>query len=921
MSELVPITLPSGEAATVPKADLAQALAAGATTRGGETQSTSSEESGGLLGQAAAAVLGAGSTATFGLTDKLAREIPYIIGGEPAAREVTSQLRMVRERNPYSTMAGEFGGLLVNPEAISGAGEAAAAPIAARVGEGLLGKAATSAVRVGFESSLLGAQHEITEESLGNHDLNAQAIWTEAGKEGLLGAGLGFTGGLLWHGSGLGKVSESILSKRPGPMSAATLDELAGGVEGAGAGVRDHAARAEKMIEDLRATGATTDQAVDMVKGLDDAAKARGHTASEGKGLVDWANEQIAAAHEAKNPERAQLIRDYYAKAVKGIETGMSDVDRTALEMSKRGTSVLRNIDDIANEAQFTMKPERFAKLVNPENAAGQVDAVNSFLQDTDRMLSFWESTADAGGMSGAIKKLRRQHTDMSDAVYNMVNSGGGPEMSRDLFIRFNRFKQALDGYIPYGRLPGTVIEGKAAFFGLPEAVLGTRNLETGVYEDGILPLANRARGLLEDEAIWGEAGAAQARENKTFSDMLPRFQDFKSTYGANIDQAQGVRIPEIDFAKTRSVLDSISGNAEVDEALQPIKSARATIDGMRARIAALREGGELTESQMSKLARGESDLAAFEASLNGAMKEAAKVNRVKAAVLEEGHSGMGGLLGAALDVVNRPMATAKRLGEIQHTVNKVLGGVKELLGDFAAKAKVSSTDGVAARDVTPRTSADIIKDVERVREIARNPAQLEMAANRMVGDLSRYAPKTADALRLTAMRYLLYLAQTSPVPSVSSTSGFGGTPTPRYSDIALHEWEGKRIAGADARDLLVDMRHGKLDRDSIEAARYVAPEMFRELQSLAQEQLDKAKARGELDHWPYQQQALMASLLDVHADDTFKPDFMLAMKAARAMPEPSQQQTTPPPKRGPSGPVAPPQWLQTQAQMIEGGM
>jgi hypothetical protein len=446
-----------------------------------------------------------------------------------------------------------------------------------------------------------------------------------------------------------------------------------------------------------------------------------------------------------------------------------------------------------------------------------------------------------------------------------------------------DNLKRALDGYAKWGRAPGVLPEGSLSptRFGLPPAT------------QDLADLANRWRTGLEDSGVWGAAGDAQARENLSFSSMKARWDNMLDTFGVPIDEAKGVRIPEIDYSKTRSVLEKITGNPEIDEALQPIKSARAAIDGMRDRLSALRETGEIGTDEAAKMAVGEKNLSAFEASLNGAMKEAARVNRLKAAVLEEGHSGMGGLLGAALDTVTRPLATMRRLAQIKHTYDKVVGGIKSAFRDVA-DAGGSSTEGLAARPAPPRPKEKIVEEMQSIRAIANNPAALESAAARMVGDLSGYAPQTADALRLTAMRALIYLAREAPPASVSTSDGTLGAPKPRYSDVQIHDWEDKRNAAFNPADVVQDMKHGRLNRDAITAAKYVAPQMFAQMQELARDQIAAMGARGELDRMPYQQKAVIAALLEVPADRTFEPDFMAMMQAAKAQATPAPTNTAP---------------------------
>jgi hypothetical protein len=70
---------------------------------------------------------------------------------------------------------------------------------------------------------------------------------------------------------------------------------------------------------------------------------------------------------------------------------------------------------------------------------------------------------------------------------------------------------------------------------------------------------------------------------------------------------------------------------------------------------------------------------------------------------------------------------------------------------------------------------------------------------------------------------------------------------------------------------------------------------MFARLRSMAWDQLQRMQARGDLDRMPYQQKAAFATLLGVPADQTWQPDFIGLMQAAKAMPATTQQPAGPP--------------------------
>lgn len=972
---LVNVVTPDGKEGTVPDDEL-HLMPPGTQVMGGSPPKASADDGGGLLGAAAAGVFGAGSSATLGLSDRVLREGAYVLGGPQFRHDVTSEVSRVREAHPYATTAGELGGLLLNPEAITGVGEAAGAPVAARAGEGLLAKMATDAARVGAETAAMGAQHQVTEDALGDHEYNGEAIFANAAKDALIGAPLGAALGL--GGGLLGKAGRAtgLLARRPGPIADATLDELAG-VEGAGRRVRDDAASAQQTIDDLRAGGATSEQAAQAVGSLDETARAKAETAPWARSVFDPATEAYTSAW---GPEKGSMDR-YLADRGNTIAEANARTERNALTLRQNVTDVLRNGKDVADNVQFTQRPDRFAKLVDTTKGDAQADAIASLLQETDKKLAFWENLNSQGGEAAAsVRKLRDLWLDLKESLpgakrrigYDVpaigegsaermvptqrafeidkrmgidadaglhapegpvnestmlplgkegrvrlagdafkiggerVRSSGSPIRDTTKYIlgeeaeagasrarpikisatfepdgaalntKANAFKQALDRNSAWGRGGGGIIDGERFRVGIP-----------GATQD-ITDLADHWRAMLEDTGIWGDAGRIQSQSNKTFSDLLPREQHLMQELAADIDVSKGMHIPEGDYSKAKSFLDKITGNPEVDEALQPVISARRWIDGMRARMAALREGG-ITEGEAAKFAKGSAAVDSFEKTLNGAMKDAAETNRIKAAVSDErSRPGLGGILGLVGDAVTKPYTTLERLAHVRHTVESVESGVRKAIKSVFSGGKEASGAGVkAAAESAPRPKAKIVEEMQAIRELAGNPAALETAVHRMTGDLRGYAPKTADAVRIQALRTILYLAQEAP-PATTTNTGLMGSPTPRYSDIQVHDWETKRNAAFDPRTALKDMKHGVLNRDAIQTAEQTSPKLFAMMQAEALNEIQGMQARGELDSMPYQRKAVIAALLKIPADATWEPDFIAMMQGAMAQPPPA---------------------------------
>jgi len=891
---VVDITLPDGGLATVPEADLGKAIAAGAhvTTEKEQTE----EDFGGLAGKLSSAALGAGRVATMGLSDALMAEAGNVFGplvGQDDLRgDVLRSLQSAREVNPYSTMAGEAGGLLLGAGGIGGAVESG---VAARLGEGLLGRAASMGARGAAEGAYLGAQHQITEDTLGDHAYNGEALFASAAKDALVGlAG----GAVLGAGSHyLSGAPSGLLTKSRGPASDAVLDEVAG-VSGAGRRLEQDIKAQQTFIDDLRKTGATSEQAATVADAIKDAAKTR--TAGPASGFIDDLVERSAQWHGARSPEAAQIIRQQYARTVGKAADWETVLDNGALKMSKDLTGVLRNAEDVVNDVQFTQKPGQFAKLVDTSRTSLQADAVASAMQDMDGVLSHWESLNSKGGAEGAIKSLRKSWKDTMGKLAGVSDDEGGT-LGRDLYIGMDKTKRQLDSFLRWGR------EHR---FGLPEAI--------GDAEHGLEPLADRMRGMLEDESVWGRAGPAQARWNKSFSDLKARRDYLVDQAGVAIDQSRGIRIREGDFKKVRGMLSELSGG-ESDGALQSVKSVETFVDGMRDRIAAIREFGEIDSATAKKLVDGERALDQLEATWKATRAEAATVNRLKAAALEERESGgpTNGLLGMISTVMTKPVTTAKRLAQIRGTVAKVEEGLSNGI-------RKSFGGGGAAEKIKTRSKDAIAAEMESIRAVNGNPMAKEDRIATMVGDLRTHAPKIATAVSDTAARAFDYLAREAPrasVPVGISALQSAKRTKPRYSEQQLSDWEAKRNAAFHPESVVEDVKRGKLNRDAIKTVEFVSPKMFAKLQEMALEEMERLSAEGKLDNMPYQKRAAIATLLKIPADETWTTEFIKAMQDSKQTPAPEQAAPT-----GGPAPVAKrpmklnPVMFATEASMIESG-
>ncbi len=185
-----------GTVSLVKQADLASAQGEGARP------ATEAEYFGakhGAAGEVAAAAVGAGRGATFGLFDPAFVEATRAVAGDEKAEEYRNTMRLLKQANPNATLGGEIAGAVA--PALFGAPPAAAG---SALGEGLLARGAArvaaAAPRAIGEGVAIGLGNQLSEDTLENHKLAGEAYLSAGLKGGAIGLFLGAGAGAV-HGA------------------------------------------------------------------------------------------------------------------------------------------------------------------------------------------------------------------------------------------------------------------------------------------------------------------------------------------------------------------------------------------------------------------------------------------------------------------------------------------------------------------------------------------------------------------------------------------------------------------------------------------------------------------------------------------------------------------------------------------------
>ena len=301
--ERVPVKKQDGTIVTVPASQAHVAFAKGATVASHED--VLQAKYGGVGGTLAAGGEGLARGATVGLSDVAATQAAGLVGGDQAKESVRQHLEEEKEAHPYVTAGTEIAGAALPtilsggtaapeslaeaaPElgrvtklarvlgaparAVSAAGEAAGGLAEAAMGApgagGALSRIARVAAKAGAtgvaEGGLFGAGQEVSEDTLGDHELTAEKLASAVGHGalygGMFGTALGAAGGAIREGAGgilnrigptLDKQADIEAYKATHPKLAVTKEVIAraGGEEAVGGTVRKYGLLGSSVTE------------------------------------------------------------------------------------------------------------------------------------------------------------------------------------------------------------------------------------------------------------------------------------------------------------------------------------------------------------------------------------------------------------------------------------------------------------------------------------------------------------------------------------------------------------------------------------------------------------------------------------------------------------------------------------------------
>lgn len=785
------------------------------------------------------------------------------VGPEQAEQilEQEAQRRQVeQEQFGFARGAGEITGFLGSAAipgtapgmALRGGGRLAARVLgregAEALGERALKRAGTEAIEEGAEGAVFSAKQQLTEDALGDTELNGERLAASIGIGSLIGAG----GGALFGGT------------------ATLLGPAAKGItRGAGKAVQRTKSGLKNLYGSSR--GATlTDTAADAyVKYIN---KTKGEEAAQ------------TVQRALDDPEVNNLVRKGDSVIEDEIPTfreRIDELDRTTMQTQEFAKGSLKRSNIIKGVRELDDQIEGESRALVAE-LRGLVDEIN-------------ETPSAFEGAAQARNRLQRLADD-TDAALDRSIQKGGKEATADAFMAMDNAKRSVGQMRVKAARSGFV---KDRFEQLYERY--RKSLES---ED--LWGKGAAQAQQEINGVWAPMIGNAEQFSKKFMSKSGQREGFEPIYTAdptkldtylkNLGTGKNQLADEVFDRQIRlqkEFQDVVRKHYDLPEDVsKKLDDATVAADKIRTRLNELTDVIR-TRNQLEDLDSG------FNASGVGATI-GATVGGAAGSVT--GTPGLGAGLGATVGSALAGAATSpKRAVQSLSTLGDMTKRMRRQTNDRAEAyvAKVTQDkpdksppplprrDKLVPSALTPAALESFREEVDHILDATTNPQATAEAASERLGDVAQAAPNTSAKAVQTATRAAQYLRQQIPPAATQRRNAL----TPhlrediRAPDTDVASFLRTLRAVQDPSTVLEDLENGTLTLEGVDALRNVYPRMYDSLVMSVFEQLAEAEKPV-----PYEHRVRLGILLGQPTDPSLEPDFIATMQEAVTRPPQDEQ-------------------------------
>ncbi len=720
-------------------------------------------------------------------------------------------------------------------------------------------------------------------------------------------AGSGIAGGL--EGAPLSLVAaqdEAYIQNRKltGELSMAALGHgaLIGiGIGGAARGLGEAIGAGKDRIAQRFAKPATGDDAVRVAtQEFGEAAPGLRDAYSRSSGAVSGKDPEVIRKFIAGTPEGAaarkvavfegDAIREAAKREFVGHVDEMSGATRNLTE-EWRGPLKPANVNKVIAKGE-----EAFVSQSN--EAISQLHGIRS---------SLTEMSNESAAFTLAERRQMRKLADFAGVAETKAAKAIEASDGVGLFGVMDEYKRGI----------GTIVKGGGPALGAEMK---------GMYEG--------LRQSLENEAVWGGAGAMQREVNAPFAKWLKSNEAFEQRFMTKAGEAD-----PIDPWRTKVVADPAKGHSYI-EGLTSAKNdldhqlVKRHIANTKDLASSLAKAGELTPEKAAELARILKAAEGFEKTVAKAENSLVLSNQMRALEKLDGHSlgelggaavgGMlGGPVGAAIGAVGgmlknpglqiRRMAMMERMAEkanvsLDGSLDKLFAGIE------GAGSKIGKVAEKAKQAVTP-TALELFQGKHATPEIAyRERAKEVLAANENYGQRIRdnaanvfgssfdTDPHAVGAAVIAATKGIGLLAEKMPGGLVQHQSLTPMSTKTAPSRLDIQQYAMLHTAVTQPLAVLGDVHKGTVTHDQIEAIAAVHPALVEHYRAKVLERLQKLDQKGI--EVPLRQRIIIDSVLELDGAGEPVLSSEFAQKYAAPMSDTAAAQAeanAPRPQPGPS--------------------
>lgn len=790
---------------------------------------------------------------TFGATDSNA------YNGRAPDPDAGRDVLEFRERNEGLNLGGQVlgavggalltggatGGLNLGARALAGGGTAVVRGGAGRLaqqalfrglggaGRGTVGRAATNAAATGAlgaaEGALQGAGHAFGDAALANRELTGEALASQTLTGALFG---GVTGGALGGGASLAGDGARALMRGGTRAWRGTRDAVGRLWERANPGTTARPGVIDAVLERYaRTAGSTLD--ADSRSFLQRAVRLDG----EGRRVRD-----IVGRGEAAYDVMIPRLRSHLDE--------MSEVT-----------------DAVMEHGRGALKRDQVARIIRGDAGAAAEQAQPLLLQLRSVADGFDEARGAFPGSGGVIRQLRQIEETFNERLTTQAFANGDRTALIDVFMVMEEAKQVL------GQLT------KRANNSPSLAMIRTQMDD--LYEG--------FRRHLETEDLYGPASAAQRERNSAWSRLIANSQEFDRHFRTRTGEQAGFRAMRgADPAKVAAYLRR-SGTAEgalVDEVFERQITLQQEL------VETMSHHYDLPPQLVAAIERGRPNLGRVRGAMDDIRSEIQVLNQFRSmsAQLQQGAGMMqnagsvagslaggvagsiagggvvggfigqagGALIGGGIDALRRPDKLIRSMAAMERANSNILTrlstGTRAYVARITGQARralpsgsrpLALTSGQGRRrlptgSVNQATSGSAAvlgidafhPTLERVTELAANPAAQSETIAAELDDFHRAAPEAAGQAAATASRAVGFLAARMPATARRRMHSPipGDDSPPLVSDAEKARFMRYFAAVSDPTSVVDSLERGDLSREEVEAMREVFPEMYAQL-------------------------------------------------------------------------------------------